>query len=245
MLNIQRYNTILDLIKNKKNIKLNELIEELKVSEATVRRDLNFLEEKGKIKRVHGGAVLVENKEEDIVYKKMVYSEEKDIIGKKAAALIKNGDIIYLDAGSTTESVIKYLKEKEDIKVVTNGFTHIEELTKAGVEAYIIGGKVKLKTGATVGATAVISLKNYNFDIAFIGANGITADGYSTPDPEEVIVKSEAIKRSKKVYFLCDSSKFKENSFMNFASLEDGILITDGKIPKEFTKIIKGEEEKK
>lgn len=73
MLNIQRYNTILELIKNKKNIKLNELIEELKVSEATVRRDLNFLEEKGKIKRVHGGAVLVENKEEDIVYKKMVY----------------------------------------------------------------------------------------------------------------------------------------------------------------------------
>ncbi len=79
MLNIQRYNTILELIKNKKNIKLNELIEELKVSEATVRRDLNFLEEKGKIKRVHGGAVLVENKEEDIVYKKMVYSDEKDI----------------------------------------------------------------------------------------------------------------------------------------------------------------------
>ena len=117
MLNIQRYNTILELIKNKKNIKLNELIEELKVSEATVRRDLNFLEEKGKIKRVHGGAVLVENKEEDIVYKKMVYSDEKDIIGKKAAALVKNGDIIYLDAGSTTESVIKYLKEKEDIKV--------------------------------------------------------------------------------------------------------------------------------
>lgn len=83
MLNIQRYNTILELIKNKKNIKLNELIEELKVSEATVRRDLNFLEEKGKIKRVHGGAVLVENKEEDIIYKKMVYSDEKDIIGKK------------------------------------------------------------------------------------------------------------------------------------------------------------------
>ena len=157
----------------------------------------------------------MENKEEDIVYKKMVYSEEKDIIGKKAAALIKNGDIIYLDAGSTTESVIKYLKEKEDIKVVTNGFTHIEELTKAGGGSLYNRWKGKAKTGATVGATAVISLKNYNFDIAFIGANGITADGYSTPDPEEVIVKSEAIKRSKKVYFLCDSSKFKENSFMN------------------------------
>ena len=91
----------------------------------------------------------------------------------------------------------------------------------------------------------MISLKNYNFDLAFIGANGITADGYSTPDPEEVIVKSEAIKRSKEVYFLCDSSKFKENSFMNFASLEDGTLITDGNIPKEFKKIINRKEERR
>lgn len=60
MLNIERYNLILELIKNKKNIKLNELVEEMDVSEATVRRDLNFLEEKGKIRRVHGGAVLIE-----------------------------------------------------------------------------------------------------------------------------------------------------------------------------------------
>ena len=82
-------------------------------------------------------------------------------------------------------------------------------------------------------------LKNYNFDIVFIGANGVNEDGYSTPDPEEVIVKSEAIKRGKKVYFLCDHSKFKENSFMNFASLEDGTLITDGNIPKELEKIRK------
>ena len=117
MLNIERYNLILELIKNKKNIKLNELVEEMDVSEATVRRDLNFLEEKGKIRRVHGGAVLIENKEEDIIYKKMVFSEEKNKIGRAAAALVKNGDIIFLDAGSTTECMIKYLGDKEDIKV--------------------------------------------------------------------------------------------------------------------------------
>lgn len=243
MLNIQRYNMILELIKNKKNIKLNELVDELEVSEATVRRDLNFLEEKGKIRRVHGGAVLVENKEEDIVYKKLMYSDEKNKIGKEAAALVKDGDIVFLDAGSTTECVIKYLEDKKNIKVVTNGFTHIEELIKLGIETYMVGGKVKIKTGATVGAVAAIALKSYNFDIVFIGANGITAEGYSTPDPEEVIVKSEAVKRGKKVYFLCDSSKFKENSFINFASLDEGILITDGKIPVELKKKIKTEED--
>ena len=243
MLNIERYNLILELIKNKKNIKLNELVEEMNVSEATVRRDLNFLEEKGKIRRVHGGAVLIENKEEDIIYKKMVFSEEKNKIGKMAADMVKNGDIIFLDAGSTIEYMIKYLAEKEDIRVVTSGFTHMEELAKFGIETYLIGGKVKMKTGATVGATAVLALKNYNFDISFMGANGVTVDGYSTPDPEEVIVKNEAIKRGKEVYFLCDESKFKANSFINFASLDDGILITNGKIPLEFEKGIRKKED--
>lgn len=233
MLNIQRYSLILDLIKKRKNIRLNEIIEELKVSEATARRDLNFLEEKGKIRRVHGGAVLIEDREENIDYKKLVFSEEKNRIGKKAASYVKNGDTIFLDAGSTTECVIKYLSGKEDVKVVTNGFTHIEELTKRGIETYLLGGKIKVKTGAVIGSTALFSLKNYNFDVVFIGANGINFDGYFTPDPEEVLVKSEAVKRGRKVFFLCDHSKFNERSFINFASLKDGILITDSEIPKD------------
>ena len=82
MLSVERYNLILELIKQKKNIKLNEIVEELKISEATARRDLNFLEEKKKIKRVHGGAVLVETKEEDIDYKKLINLEEKEIVAK-------------------------------------------------------------------------------------------------------------------------------------------------------------------
>lgn len=236
MLNISRYNLILELIKKKKNIKLTEIIEELGVSEATARRDLNFLEEKGKIRRVHGGAVLIEDKEENIDYKKLIFSEEKNKIGKKAAAFIKNGDTIFLDAGSTAECVIKYLADKEDIKVVTNGFTHIEELMKAGVETYLLGGKIKQKTGATVGTTAMFSMKNYNFDVVLIGANGVNEEGYSTPDPDEVLVKNEAVKRGKHVYFLCDHSKFSEKSFINFASLADGILITDGSIPEKIQK---------
>ena len=227
MLTIERYNLILELIKKKKNIKLNEITNELNISEATARRDLNFLEENGKIKRVHGGAVLVEVKEEDIDYKKYVNQEEKDKIGKKAASYIKNGDTIFLDAGSTTATIIKYLKDKEDIKVVTNGFTHIHELLKMGIETYLLGGKLKKKTGAIVGVFAVTNLKNYNFDIVFLGANGVTEEGYSTPDSEEALVKSEAINRGEKICFLCDNSKFNKKSFINFAPLNKGYLITD------------------
>lgn len=117
---------------------------------------------------------------------------------------------------------------------MTNGITHLEELNRYGIETYLLGGEAKFTTGATVGIGAVYSLRNYNIDVAFIGANGITKDGYSTPDTREAMIKSEAIKKSNRVYFLCDSSKFGKKSFVVFASLEEGELITDGEIPEEF-----------
>ena len=236
MLNIERYNIILELIEKRKNIKLNEIVEELNISEDTARRDLNYLEQEGKIKRVHGGAILVETQEESLDYKKLINYTEKNIIGKKAADLIKNGDIVFLDAGSTTECIVKHLFDKKNLKVVTNGFTHIPELVKLGIETYLLGGKIKMCTGAVVGATAMFTLKNYNFDIVFIGANAVDENGYSTPDPEEVLVKSEAVKRGKKVYFLCDRTKFNKKAFINFATLADGILLTNGDIPENIKK---------
>lgn len=234
MLSVERYNLILELIKQKKNIRLNEIVEELKISEATARRDLNFLEAKKKIKRVHGGAVLVDTKEEDIDYKKLINIEEKEIIAKKAVEYIEDGQTIYLDAGSTTGAMIKYLSKFRDLKVVTNGYHYVNDLLKLkNIEVYILGGKLKEKTGAIVGVTALLMLKNFNFDISFLGTNGVDKDGYSTPDSEEVIVKSEAVKRGKKVFFLCDHTKFFNKTFINFAKLNDGILISDTNIPEE------------
>lgn len=233
-MNVRRFDIILKLLNENKSIKLQELMEKLNVSEATIRRDLNILEKKGKIKRVHGGAVLNTPSEEDIISKKTLHSKEKEKIGKIASSYVNDGDIIYLDAGSTTEILIKYLEEKENIKVVTNGITHLEELNRYGIETYLLGGEAKFTTGATVGIGAVHSLRSYNIDVAFIGANGITKDGYSTPDTREAMIKSEAIKKSNRVYFLCDSSKFGKKSFVVFASLEEGELITDGEIPEEF-----------
>lgn len=234
MLSVERYNLILELIKQKKNIKLNEIVEELKISEATARRDLNFLEEKKKIKRVHGGAVLVETKEEDIGYKKLINLEEKEIVAKKALEYIEDGQTIYLDAGSTTGALIKYLSNYKELKIITNSFHNINELLKLkNAEVYLLGGKLKKKTGAMVGGIAMFGLKNFNFDLVILGTNGANEDGYFTPDSEEALVKSEALKRGKKVLFLCDHTKFFVKSFIKFANLEDGTLISDVDIPKE------------
>ena len=229
MLKISRYELILELIKDKKNIKLEELIEKLNVSEATIRRDLTFLEEAGKIKRVHGGAILIDSKEESLIYKKEIHSEEKENIGKFAASLVERGSTIYLDAGTTVFAMIKYLTGIENIKVITNGLTHIDELNNKKIETYLIGGKIKMLTGALVGASAVLSIKNFNFDLAFIGANGIDIDGYSTPDSEEALIKNEVVMKADKAYLLCDESKLYKKSLINFCNLEDSYLITNAK----------------
>ncbi|KLI18344.1 DeoR/GlpR family DNA-binding transcription regulator [Brachyspira hyodysenteriae] len=227
MLKVSRYELIFEVIKEKKNIKIEELIERLNVSEATIRRDLTFLEKAGKIRRVHGGAILVDTQEESLIYKKEIYSEEKEKIGKFAASLVESGSTIYLDAGTSVFAMIKYLAGIENIKVVTNGLSHIEELYNKKIETYLIGGKMKMLTGALVGSSAVLSIKN--FDLAFMGANGIDINGYSTPDSEEALIKNEACTKANKTYFLCDESKFNKKSFVNFCNLEDSYLITNAK----------------
>ncbi|MBC2855516.1 DeoR/GlpR transcriptional regulator [Cetobacterium sp. 2A] len=244
MLTIERHNFILELLSLKSNISNQEFLEKLDISESTLRRDLNILEKQSKIKRVHGGAMLIESKkrvvleDDDILSRSNISFEEKDKIAKTAANFVKDGSSIYLDAGTTTFQMIKYLKEKK-IKVVTNGLSLIQELEKYNLESYLLGGKIKSKTSCTVGYLAVESLNNYRFDSVFLGANAFDLKGYSTPDPEEACVKNAAVKLGEFVYFLCDSSKIKKNSFINFAKLNSGTLIIDKAPPKEYFNLAK------
>ena len=114
-------------------------------------------------------------------------------------------------------------------------------MEKYSITGFIVGGKIKSKTSSTVGFSAIEFLKSFNFDYSFIGANAFNINGYSTPDPEEAMVKSQVIERSKAAYFLCDHSKLNKTSFINFASLNKGILVTDLPLPKIFNNLLKVE----
>ncbi len=189
----------MQLLKDKKFVRLVELIDILKTSEATIRRDLNELEADKKLIRVHGGAKLLlkNNFERDMIQKRKINLEEKKKIAKKASRFLKDNQRIYLDAGTTTTALIPYILEKNDIAVVTNGYSHIQDLIKNGVRVFLIGGEVKKKTQAIVGAVAVLSIKNFHFDVAFLGANSIDDEGCMTPDPEEAIVNIVFAERKK------------------------------------------------
>lgn len=231
MLFQERILKILSLIEEKGTIKNSDLIKILKISEATIRRDLDYLENQNKIRRVRGGAVLnkVIAEELSVDAKEDMDLESKKEIAKIAARFIEDGDYIYLDAGTTTHQLIEYLKDKK-VKVITNGLMHLEKLMAYNIETCLIGGRVKKKTKAIVGSKAIEELSDFFFDKAFMGANGINEiNGYTTHDTEEALLKRKAIRQSIKSYILADSSKFGISYFSNIAKLEEATIITDKK----------------
>ncbi|KMJ58016.1 DeoR faimly transcriptional regulator [Bacillus sp. LL01] len=229
MLTPERQQKILELVQKQDVVKLQDFVDATGASESTIRRDLSQLEETNKLKRVHGGAARVHQKAEEpsIFEKASINLHEKQQIAKAAAELVIEGDCIFLDAGTTTFQMIPYLENKQII-VVTNGFAHIQSLMERGISTYIVGGFMKNKTGAIIGSKAIQSLLDYNFDKAFIGANGVhLKSGYTTPDPEEASVKSLAIKLANDAFILADSSKVNEVTFAKVAPIESAALIID------------------
>ncbi|MCQ2409810.1 MAG: DeoR/GlpR family DNA-binding transcription regulator [Clostridia bacterium] len=232
MLTEERHSIILEQVKQNKSVTLTELCELLGASESTIRRDLTTLDERGLIKKVHGGAISTDDRslnlvEHDVESKSKLFTEEKIAIARYAASLVDDGDFVYIDAGTTTEKMIDFLPDKK-VTFVTNAFVHAKKLAQRGFKVYIPAGEIKVATEAIVGAECVSSLQGYNFTKSFIGANGISLSaGITTPDRNEASVKSAAVQNSKTIYVLADHSKFNQIASVTFAQLGWVKIITD------------------
>ena len=186
MLIEERKKIILEKLKINSMVTLAELIDEIGASESTIRRDLQMLDKEGKLKKVHGGAVAIGNdyfkNDYKVILRQEINKGEKNEIAKFASKIVEDGDTIYIDAGTTTEHMIDYLKNKQ-ITVVTNGIAHAKKLVDMNIKTFILGGEIKGVTEAIVGVRAVKDLESYNFTKGFFGANGISLEnGCTTPD---------------------------------------------------------------
>ncbi|MHC5373835.1 DeoR/GlpR family DNA-binding transcription regulator [Enterococcus sp. LJL120] len=229
MLTDERRQKILEALDRQQLIKSQDLMDQLSASESTIRRDLQELEDAGLLTRIHGGAKIIEplGLEPNLNEKTFKNLHEKQAIVQMALTEIREDDIIYLDAGSTTLEFIPFLKDKR-IVVVTNSVRHANELVDLNIETIILGGSIKLTTNAVLGNFAIAQLQQMRFNCAFMGMNGIHETfGLTTPDPEEGALKQMAMAQAEKVFVLADDSKFNKTSFFKVADVSSATIITN------------------
>lgn len=200
-------------------------------SEATIRRDLNELARRGRLNKVHGGAISVRDEfrseELDMDTKRQLHTPEKMRIARYAAGLVQDNDVVYLDAGSTVFHMADCIQAPRAL-YVTNSIECAQRLSRRGLRVYVLGGVLKPGTLAVIGGEALESLKKYNFTKAFLGTNGITIhQGFTTPDPEEARVKALAASRAREVWVLADASKFGAVTASDVLPLSEACIVTD------------------
>ncbi len=238
----QRKRLILEIVQKTSIVDVDALSKELDVSTMTIRRDLNELNQKGLLQRTHGGAIKLDNL--DLILSNFDLKLNDDKLNKieiceKAVNFIQDGDIIYIDCGTTIFHLSKLLGRFKDLRVITNSLPVVLELLNfPNIKISIIGGEVDSNRKATYGKKSVENINEYHATKAFIGADGVSiAGGISSYDERESAITKNMALNADKVFLLCDSSKIEKNSFFKFlpASILN-YLITDTKINKDFIK---------
>lgn len=239
MLTEERKSQILKLVEQNGGVSVQELMTLLNASESTIRRDLNDLDKKELLIKVHGGAVSISQSitaDISVSAREDLNREKKKKLAQYAASLIEDDDLIYLDAGTTTGLIIDYLSCKNTV-FVTNAIMHARKLCSLGYQVYMPGGMLKARTEALTGTQTCEYLARFHFTKGFFGTNGVTVkEGFTTPDIQEGTVKETAMKHTGTGFVICDSSKFDRISSITFADFSQASVITDESVPAVYRK---------
>lgn len=234
MLPSERRNKIIELLGSKEVVTINEFMESFNISTETVRRDLNLLEKQGKIEKVYGGAKLKDNPNYETAIENRMISRlaDKQNIGRKCVELINNNDCIFIDSGSTTYQIAKYLDSKKNLTIVTNSIHVVNELMSTDYEIIIIGGRIRHSECSIVSYDYIFDFSQLNIQKSFICASGITIEnGISDFNMHEALTRKRIIERSKEIFVASDSSKFGKDVTINVATLDQiDCIVTDDNI---------------
>ncbi|MFD1362373.1 DeoR/GlpR family DNA-binding transcription regulator [Lentibacillus salinarum] len=249
MIREQRLNKIKQFLEKNNFIQISDIKEMFNVTEMTIRRDLQFLENEGVLEKIHGGAKRkkeITDRELSHIEKSSLFIEEKKYIAKIASSLINTNDTVYIGAGTTNEFIYDYL-DINFAKVITNSLQVFEKFKNDDkFEVILVGGKYRERTGAFVGSFTIDTIKKIRVKKAFIGVNGVYGDAVYNYNDEEGDIQSMMLDNSYEKYILCDHSKIDKEDFYSFYRLSRfNALITDTKLDKslidkysDYTKII-------
>lgn len=226
----ERKKRILAALDEAESLSVFELAEILEASPATIRRDLGDIAEEGLLTRTHGGAMKMENPVlTGFSEKSGMNNPGKEQIAEKAASYVQDGDIIFLDCGSTVFQMCRFLKKK-NIRIITNSLPILAELIDVpSIQINLIGGELNKARKAVHGDKAVQHINGYHAHKAFIGVDGLSAEnGLTAHSEHESTITSAFIRNASDVMLLCDASKIGRDSYVKFADLTAiHTLITD------------------
>lgn len=233
MLAEERKRKIVELVNKNKIIKVTELSQLLDATEATIRRDLDELQERKKVRRIHGGAISVK----PVMYTGIELSHlcmaEKKRIAKKAYEFVDDNDTLLIDGSTTVFELIKLIAEgeKKGLSILTNSFNVVTLLErKKDIQIFHMGGKVDYRMNYAVGTITESILQNLRADKSFLGTNGIEPNfGYSVPSFEDASVKKAMLHAANQNFILADHSKFGESYLAKITEFTGTVdyLITD------------------
>lgn len=233
MLKEERHNTIVEIVNKKGFIKNIELQEMLSATVQTIIADINFLDKKGKLIKVYGGAKSIKS---NIKFRELFDEDKtnlnvdaKNKIANKAVELIDENELIFIDTGTTTKHMINYLAGKS-VSIVTNGYSIALDLMEQYMDVCVVGGNIIPATHAIAGELSLKFIDNFHFDKAFIGMNGYDGQNFYTTNVQEAMIKEKVIQNSKKSYILMDSSKFNSKNRIKVEINSNTTLISENKI---------------
>lgn len=238
MFSEERRQKICEKLSQEKRVLVKDLAENYEVSDVTIRKDLEMLEKRGFLSRVHGGAIIVNDSfvdDVELTYKERIHAKEKERIARKANALISEGDTIIIDSGSTTGRLVNFLKFRKGITVITNAVNVAAELSNSKIEVILTGGTMRETSYSLVGTLAEDALRVLTADKLFLGVDGVSLDyGMTTPNLLEARVNQLMVKASAEVILMADSSKFGRRALGVIDKVDVlDIIITDNKIRAE------------
>ncbi len=241
MLIHERQQAILDLINAHGAVEVTDLVGRFNVSEMTIRRDLDILEHKSLLRRVHGGAVNDRGRsyEPPFITRSLAHQAEKERIGRAAAGLVENGDSLTLDVGTTTLEVARNLLEKQNLTILTACFQIGALLADhPGIHLILSGGILRSGELSMVGHLAERFFEDFYVDKLFLAAAGIDFDaGLTEYNLEDTLVKKAMLRNAKEIILVADASKFNRIAFTAIAPLKSvNRIVTNREVDPEIVR---------
>ena len=226
-----REKSILEILVKEKKATVADLAARLYISTPSIRRDLASLEKQKLIRRVHGGAVIDESAVSQIklpfLVREYEESSAKTQMAKMAIELVKDGDVIFLDASTSAYNIIPLLREKRDILVITNGVKALQMLAQMEIPTVSTGGELVGSCMALVGEDACDTVRKYKADVFFFSCRGMSEDGDLTDiAPKENYVRKRMMEHAKRTYLLCGKNKIGKEYFHRLCHRDelDGVI---------------------